>query len=128
MWKKLTALFNNHPTVNLNTDNDCLALKQQVQSLKLELLEREQTIVGSKDSLEKLRAGEKNQVAEKAKAQIENMMADASAPASQLLDQEVGFRPGDPVQIRFSSIAYQGKLLRKAGVSAAPKISASEVA
>ena len=128
MWKKLTALFNNHPTVNLNTDNDCLALKQQVQSLKLELLEREQTIVGLKDSLEKLRAGEKKQVAEKAKSQIENLMVDASTPATQLLDQEVGFKPGDPVQIRFSSIAYQGKLLRKAGVSAAPKISASEVA
>ena len=46
----------------------------------------------------------------------------------QALDQEVGFKPGDPVQIRFSNIAYQGKLLRKAGVSAAPKISASEVA
>jgi multidrug efflux pump subunit AcrA (membrane-fusion protein) len=128
MWKKLTALFNNHPTVNLNTDNDCLALKQQVQSLELELLEREQTIAGLKSSLEKLRTGENSLASEKAKAQIENMMADASAPASQLLDQEVGFKPGDPVQIRFSSIAYQGKLLRKAGVSAAPKISASEVA
>jgi hypothetical protein len=44
MWKKLTALFNNHPTVNLNTDNDCLALKQQVQSLELEFLSSHQFI------------------------------------------------------------------------------------
>jgi molecular chaperone GrpE (heat shock protein) len=182
MWKKFTALFNNNPTATPGTEEDCLALKQQVQSLELELLEREQTIAGLKSSLEKLRTGENSLASEKAKAQIENMMADASAPASQLLtlahlseiegktvqirdvitvtrrlirvlenhgmetgaevgeivafdpdrhqplDQEVGFKPGEPVQIRFSSIAYQGKLLRKAGVSAAPKISASEVA
>jgi len=182
MWKKLTALLNNHPTVNLNMEEDYLALKQQVQSLKLELSERESMIAGLKDSLEKLRTGENNLAVEKAKAQFENLMADASAPASQLLtlahlseiegktvqvrdvimvasrliralethgletgdkvgeivafdpnrhqalDQEAGFKPDEPVQIRFSSIAYQGKLLRKAGVSAAPKISASEAA
>jgi len=182
MWKKLTALFNNQPTTNSNTAEDCLALKQQVQSLKLEISEREQTIAGLKNSLEKLRTGENNLASEKAKAQIENVMADASAPASQLLtlahmseiegkivqvrdvitvarrliralenhgleigvevgeivafdpnrhhalDQEVGFKPDEPVQIRFSSIAFQGKLLRKAGVSAVPTISGSEAA
>ncbi len=180
MWKKLKRLFNDPTTNDAVSEKDSLALQQQIQSLKLELAEREQTIAGLNQRLEKQRSNENKLAGEKARAQMESLVAEASAPAVQLLTlahlsesagktlqvrdvlmvamrlvhalenhgmtaedkigevvafepnrhellaQAGGIKPGDPVQIRFSSIAFQGKLLRKAGVSAIQESTGNE--
>lgn len=180
MWKKLKKFFNDPATSNAGGEINPLELQQQIQSLKLELAEREQTIVVLNQRLEKQRTNENRLAVEKARTKTESLMAEASTPAAQLLTlahlsesagktlqardvlmvamrlvhalenhgliagdkigevvafepdqheplaQAGGFKPGDPVQIRFSSIAFEGKLLRKAGVSAIQKSNQNE--
>lgn len=79
MWKKLKRHFNDPTSSNAGGEKDHLALQQQIQSLKLELAEREQTIAGLNQSLEKQRSNENKLAGEKAKAQIESLMAGVSA-------------------------------------------------
>ena len=147
-----------------------LGLEREAQSLRLELVERDQAVAHLKGELERRRSGASDRIAEAVQAQVERLLSDAAAPVAQLLTQvhlleaerkpvqardvlavakrlvrtledngltlegSVGETvPFDPnrheplsadaslncrqsVVLRFIGVAYQGKLLRKAGV------------
>lgn len=150
-----------------------LALEGRVQTLQLELAERERTIVTLKQELERRRLGANAEVSGAVQAQLEQLLADLAAPVAQLLTQahllevegkpvqardmlavskrfvrvlqenglslagqvgetvpfdpnyheplnaQAALTPGQAVVIRFVGVVYQGKVLRKAGVSPA---------
>jgi molecular chaperone GrpE (heat shock protein) len=69
------------------TDERALGLEREVQSLRLELEEREQSLVNLKSELERHRNTESARIADAVQAQIERLMTDAAAPVAQLLTQ-----------------------------------------
>jgi molecular chaperone GrpE (heat shock protein) len=148
-----------------------LALEGQIQTLQLDLEEREQTIANLKQELERERIGASEQVTETVQAQVERLLFEVATPVAQLLTQahllevehkpvqtrdvlavarriirtledsgltvvgqvgqtvsfdpdhhepleaNIGLSSGETVTIRFVGVAYQGKFLRKAGVT-----------
>lgn len=102
MFKWLTNLFNrqlgderadrNHPT---------LALEREVQTLRLDLDEKDRAIARLQADLDRQRDGADAQVEQVAQARMERLFADVAAPVAQLLTQahlvEV---EGRPVQAR----------------------------
>jgi molecular chaperone GrpE (heat shock protein) len=150
-----------------------LVLEGKIQTLQLDLAERERTVAALKQELERRRLGASAEVNSAVQAQVEHMLADLAAPVAQLLTQahllevegksvqardvvvvskrmvrvlqdngltlagqvgettsfdpnaheslntEATLSPGQRVVIRFVGVLYQGKVLRKAGVTPA---------
>src|SRR5262245_43602205 len=86
--------------------------KREVQSLHLELQERERLIAALKGDLERLRRGEGGRIEEAVRDHQDHFLAEAAAPAAQLLTQahllEV---EGKPVQAR-DVLALARRLIR----------------
>lgn len=151
-------------------DERALALEREIQTLRLDLEERERSLAGLKKELERKRNGESARVNEMAQSQIERLLADTAAPIAQLLTQahlleeegkpvqakdviavakrlvraledhgltlegragetvsfdpdrheplsgSAALAPGQSATLRFTGIAYKGKLLRKGSV------------
>lgn len=168
MWKWLAALLGKKPT-----DERVLELEREVQSLRLELEERDRTVANLKEELARQRRGVNTRVTAEVQAEVERLLSGAATPVAQLLTQahllevegkpvqardvltvakrlvrtleasgltlegSVGetvlfdpnrheslsvdtfLTPGQPAVVRFVGVAYQGKLLRRAGVEKA---------
>ncbi len=149
------------------------ALEGQIQTLQLDLAERERTIATLKQELERRRLGASAEAHGAVQAQVEQLLADLAAPVAQLLTQahllevegkpvqtrdmlavskrfvrvlqdngltlagqvgetvpfdpnyheplntQAALTPDQAVVIRFVGVVYQGKVLRKAGVTPA---------
>lgn len=78
MWKWLERVV--RPAQN---DEATLALRREVQRLRLDLEERERVIATLKADLERTRAGESARVAEAIEARIEELIANAVTPIIQ---------------------------------------------
>lgn len=164
-WMK--QWFNASPATK---DERVFALQRELQVVRLELQEREQTLSRLQQEIERQRSGSSARLGEAVQVHFEQLLADAAGPVSQLATQahllevegkpvqardvlavakrlvhlledhglvlvgQVGqaasfdpnqhdviqsgltLTPGQRVVIRFAGVAYQGKLLRKAGV------------
>jgi molecular chaperone GrpE (heat shock protein) len=82
-------------------DETVMDLRREAQSLRLELSEREDLIAKLKEDLERQRDGAGARVDESVQAQVEQLLAGAAAPVSQLLTQaHLLEAEGRPVQAR----------------------------
>jgi molecular chaperone GrpE (heat shock protein) len=103
----MRSLFSRKPV-----DERLLELEREMQSLRLELKEREQEMTRLREELGRQRSGASARVAESVQAQVERLLTDAAAPAAQLLTQahllEV---EGKPVQAR-DVLAVAKRLVR----------------
>jgi molecular chaperone GrpE (heat shock protein) len=78
-----------------------LRFEGDIQALRIDLAEREQSISRLKADLERTRAETKSLVAESMRAQTERMMSDLATPAAQLLTQAwLMENEGKPVETR----------------------------
>ena len=68
-------------------DAPLMDLQREAQSLRLELQERDKLITDLKEELARQRSGASARVDESVQAQVEQLLADAAAPVSQLLTQ-----------------------------------------
>ena len=92
-----------------NPDERTLQLENELQQLRLELREQKKIADRLKDELERQRGGES---ARMAAAQVEQLLADAAAPVSQLLTQSHLFKNENrPVQAG-DVLAVAGRLVR----------------
>lgn len=90
----------NRPT-GVPVEEELLALRQQLQSARLELEARERALRALTGELEMLRARQGEQVRESAGAQLEAVLRDAAAPAVQFVTQAYLLeQQGKPVQAR----------------------------
>ncbi len=158
------------PKPQPQSDEKLLTLEREIQNLRLELTERDQSINKLKQQLEQQRTSENNNIDSAVQNQIEQLLTDTAAPVTQLLTQahlldegkpvqakdvllvakrlirtledngltivnQVGktvsfdsnlheslsasteISPGAEVVVRFAGVSYQGKVIRKAGVS-----------
>ncbi|QUS61729.1 nucleotide exchange factor GrpE [Synechocystis sp. PCC 7339] len=79
-----------HPPSNLATapvDPDDLKYSAELQSLRLELAERDKTITALKQDLEQQRQKEDSRLKTARQGEIENMLSQLASPISQLLTQ-----------------------------------------
>lgn len=89
-----------------------LTCEREVQSLRLELEERDQAVARHKGELERQRSNTEARVTEAARAQMERLLADAATPVAQLRTQSHLLEvDGKPVQAR-DVLAVSKRLLR----------------
>lgn len=81
-------------------DEKLLTLERELQSLRLELTERDQLIDKLKQQLEKQRTSENNNIDSAVQNQIEQLLTDTAAPVTQLLTQAHLLEEGKPVQAK----------------------------
>lgn len=81
-------------------DASLIDLQREAQSLRLELQERDKLVADFKEELERQRSGASARVDESVQAQVEQLLADAAAPVSQLLTQVHLLEEGHPVQAK----------------------------
>jgi molecular chaperone GrpE (heat shock protein) len=94
------------------TDERALALEREVQSLRLELDERDRAVTNLSEELERQRSGASARVAEAVETQVEQLLADAAAPVAQLRTQmHLLEAEGKPVQAR-DVLAVAKRLVR----------------
>ncbi len=98
MFKWLTNLFNRQPSnERADRNHPTLALEREIQSLRLDLEEKNRAIARLQADLDRQRDGADAQVEQAVQAQIERLAADVAAPVAQLLTQthlvEVKGRP-----------------------------------
>jgi molecular chaperone GrpE (heat shock protein) len=112
MWNWLKGLFKQPQAAALADDEWVLTLEREMQSLRLELAERDQMVANLKQELERQRTGESTRIIEAAKTQVEQLLTDVAAPVTQLLTQahllEV---EGKPVQAK-DVLAVAKRLVR----------------
>lgn len=84
MWKLLSRWTAGRP---VNVPDNAAGLSGELQSLRLELAERDVTIVSLKQDLARAGAGLDRQVAEKLDHRLESLFREAAAPVAQLLTQ-----------------------------------------
>ena len=85
----------------LQKDERLLALERQVQNLRLELAKRNQLVDKLKQELERQRASESERITTAIQTQIEYLLTDAAAPATQLFAQAYLLEvKGKPVQAK----------------------------
>lgn len=78
---------------------DFLMLQNELQSLRLELDSRDQTIADLKQQIERQRARQAEVIEETASARLERLFADVAAPVSQILTQaDLLENQGKPLQ------------------------------
>ena len=85
----LSHLFSPHPPDGTAQPAapDALILQSELQSLRLELEDRDKTIADLKQQIERQRARQAEMVEETVSARLESLFADVAAPASQILTQ-----------------------------------------
>jgi molecular chaperone GrpE (heat shock protein) len=89
-----------------------LALKREAQELRLRLEERSRQLAALQNERERQQAGEEARVAEAVQAKVERLLAEAAAPATQLLTQaHLLEAEGKPVQAR-DVLAVARRLVR----------------
>jgi molecular chaperone GrpE (heat shock protein) len=82
-------------------DKTLLDAQSELQSLRLEIQERDKTIANLKDDLNRERDGKTAQVKESTQAFIEKLIVEASTPVSQLLTQaHLLESEGKPIQAK----------------------------
>jgi molecular chaperone GrpE (heat shock protein) len=98
MFNWLKTIFSSSPATD---DERVLSLQAQLQSLKLELEEKNQTITQLKQQLQLQEKNETNQINTAIKAEREKFLTDASASITQLLTQShLLLEEGKPVQAK----------------------------
>ncbi len=90
---------------------ELLALRQQIQSARLELESHKQAARNLVAELDALRARQDERAKESAGDQLERVFVDAASPAAQLLVQAALLEQGRPVQAR-DVLATARRLLR----------------
>lgn len=99
---------------------EALSAQKELQTLRLELDARDQTIQALKQEIERLRYRQDQLAEELARNQIEALFTDLSAPASQILTQaDLLENQGKPVQARdvLSVARRMVRVLERRGVS-----------
>ena len=81
-------------------DEQVLTFKREVQSLRLELAERNQLVDKLKQELERQRNSESDRLTTTVQTQVEHLLSDAAAPVTQLLTQAHLLSQGKPVQAK----------------------------
>jgi molecular chaperone GrpE (heat shock protein) len=71
----------------LNTEPDELTWASELQSLRLELQERDRLVAQLKQDLERQRSGASAQFSQAAQAQLEQLLAETAGPVAQLVTQ-----------------------------------------
>ena len=82
------------------SDEKLLTLEREIQNLRLELTERDQSIDKLKQQLEQQRTSENNNIDSAVQNQIEQLLTDTAAPVTQLLTQAHLLEQGKPVQAK----------------------------
>ena len=77
-----------------------LDLEREIQNLRLELTERDQSINKLKQQLEQQRTSENSNIDSAVQNQIEQLLTDTAAPVTQLLTQAHLLDEGKPVQAK----------------------------
>ena len=114
-------LFNqlfSRPTLPPTVDD--LAVQKELQSLRVELEARQQTIDHLKQETERLRSRQAQLVGETAQASLDALFGDLAGPAAQILTQaDLLERQGKPVQARdvLSVARRMVRALERHGVS-----------
>jgi molecular chaperone GrpE (heat shock protein) len=80
----LKQWFNPSPAA---ADGQVLALQRELQHLRLELQEREQVVIRLQQELERQRSGSSARFSEAVQVQLEQLLADAASPVTQLATQ-----------------------------------------
>lgn len=106
MWNWIKQLFQ-----PLTDDEQVLNLKQEVQSVRLELAERNQLADKLKQELERQRHSESERITNAIQTQVEQLLSDAAAPVTQLLTQAHLLSQGKPVQAK-DVLAVAKRLIR----------------
>ena len=82
------------------SDEKLLTLEREIQNLRLELTERDQSSDKLKQQLEQQRTSENNNIDSAVQNQIEQLLTDTAAPVTQLLTQAHLLEQGKPVQAK----------------------------
>lgn len=125
MWKWLEGLFGRKPKKEAMIDERILVLEREVQGLRLELQEREQTLANLKKELEHQRIRENARVNEAVQTQMERLFSDIATPIAQLLTQahlyEVEGKPIQPKDV-FTVVKSLVRLLEDEGLTIEGKV------
>jgi len=98
-----------HPQV---ADERLVDLERQVQTLRLDLEERERLIASLRDDLERLRRMQESRLEEALQVAMERLLTEAAAPTAQLLTQaHLVEKEGKPVRER-DILAVARRLVR----------------
>ena len=112
MLKRLKGLFQKPQALPPADDERSLTLDRDIQTLRLELSERDQQITNLKQELERQRTSENTRISAAVQTQIEQLLTDTAAPVTQLITQthllEV---EGKPVQAK-DVLAVAKRLIR----------------
>jgi len=115
MWrwlKRLAALLCKNLQEGVTVDERLLELEREVQTLRLELQERERIVANLKSELERQRRHESARITEVVQTQMEQLLTDAAAPVAQLLTQaHLLEMEGKPVQAK-DVLAIAKRLVR----------------
>ena len=110
--KRLFGKADKEVTIEEAVDERVLSLEREVQSLKLELEERNRSLEKVKGDMERQRSGERERVDESVRSQLEGILTNAATPIAQLMAQahllEV---EGKPVQAK-DVLAVAKRLIR----------------
>jgi molecular chaperone GrpE (heat shock protein) len=82
------------------SEEKLLTLDREIQNLRLELTERNQSIDKLKQQLEQQRTSENNNIDSAVQNQIEQLLTDTAAPVTQLLTQAHLLEESKPVQAK----------------------------
>lgn len=96
MWNWIKQLFQQP----LTDDEQILNLKQEVQSLQLELAERNQLVDKLKQELERQRHSESERLTNAVQTQVEQLLTDTATPIAQLTTQAHLLSQDKPVQAK----------------------------
>ncbi|HAZ45637.1 MAG TPA: nucleotide exchange factor GrpE [Cyanobacteria bacterium UBA11371] len=112
MLKRLKGLFQKPQALPTADEERSLTLDRDIQTLRLELSERDQQITNLKQELERQRTSENTRISAAVQTQIEQLLTDTAAPVTQLLTQthllEV---EGKPIQAK-DVLAVAKRLIR----------------
>ncbi len=114
MLKWLRSIFNPNPPQPAAAvdETGLLDLQRENQSLRLSLKEKEESLQRLKGEVERLRAGQSQQLNENLTARLAGLFGDVAAPASQLRTQaDLLEKQGKPVQAR-DVLSVAQRLLR----------------
>ena len=111
MLSVLKQWFGRSPTTQPQEDERLLTLERQTQNLRLELAERDQLLDKLKQELERQRNSESDRMTTAVQTQVEQLLADAATPVTQLLTQAHLLEQGKPVQAK-DVLAVAKRLIR----------------
>jgi molecular chaperone GrpE (heat shock protein) len=85
--KRLFGKADREVTIEEAVNERVLSLEREVQSLKLELEERNKSLEKAKGDMERQRSGERERVDESVRSQLESILTNVATPIAQLMAQ-----------------------------------------